>query len=338
MENLDNKNPSDHHHHGHDHHHHHGHHHGHDELFHSHAPAGKMKQAFFLAMIILASELVFGFLSNSLALLADAWHMATDVAAIGLAWFALVQAKKPANLRMTFGYERAGILAAALNGVTLIIITLWILWSAVSRFIHPEHVTSWGMYAGAGIGLIINLIIIFALQGEDHNLNVKAALLHVIGDVGASAGVIIAGVIIQLTGWNIIDPLISVGIAVVVGMGAWKICKQSFIILMEATPHNIDTDKTVRAIRDIDGVQDVHDLHLWSLTPGKNALSCHVVLSSTVSFAESQAILQRIEHKLESRGIGHVTIQLEDHQHRHENSLMCKLKDSHSHHHHAHAH
>jgi cobalt-zinc-cadmium efflux system protein len=329
----------DHHHHGNEHHHNHEHYHnhahdhphGHSDIFHTHAPANKMKQAFFLAIIILAAELIFGFLSNSLALLADAWHMATDVAAIGLAWFAIEQAKKNANQKMTFGYERAGILAAAVNGLTLIAITLWILWSAVGRIIHPEEVSSWGMFVGAGIGVVVNLVIIFALRGDSENLNVKAALLHVIGDLGASVGVIIAGLIIVFTGWTIVDPILSVGIALLVGYGAWKICKQTFDILMEATPNSVNTARAVEAMQSVDGVLSVHDLHVWCITSGKNALSCHIVLSSGISFEESQGILQTLEMKIKGLGIGHVTLQLEDLSHKHDNSLLCKMSGSHLH-------
>lgn len=316
----------------------HSHNHDHSGLFHTHAPADKMKLSFFLAMIILAAELIFGFLSNSLALLADAWHMATDVLSIGLAWFALNQAKKPANKNMTFGYERAGILAAALNGITLIVITAWILWSAIHRIINPESVGSWGMFVGAGIGLIINIIIIFTLNGEEDNLNVKAALLHVIGDVGASAGVIVAGLIIAFTGWDIVDPLISVGIAVIIAFSAWRICKQSFSILMESTPTNVNLDKTAEAIQSIEGVVDVHDLHAWTITSGKNALSCHAVLDGQIAVSESQMILREIEQKLTELNIGHTTIQIEDPNHPHNDSLLCDMKGDDGHHEHGHSH
>lgn len=323
----------------HTHDHAHEHDHDHSGLFHTHAPADKMKLSFFLAMIILAAELVFGFLSNSLALLADAWHMATDVLSIGLAWFALNQAKKPANKNMTFGYERAGILAAALNGLTLIVITAWILWSAIHRIISPETVGSWGMFVGAGIGLVVNLIIIFTLNGEGHNLNVNAALLHVIGDVGASVGVIVAGIIIALTGWEIVDPLISVGIAVIIAFSAWKICKKSFSILMESTPDGVDLDKIAETITSIQGVEDVHDLHAWTITSGKNALSCHVVLDGQIAVSESQMILREIEKQLTDLNIGHTTIQVEDPNHPHEDSLLCNLENGNEHGHtHAHAH
>lgn len=323
--------------------HEHGHHHDHDHsgLFHTHAPAGKMKQAFFLALIILIAEVVFGLLSHSLALLADAWHMATDVLAIGLAWFALNLGKKAANKTMTYGYERAGILAAALNGITLILITAWILYSAVERILNPAEVGSWGMFAGAGIGLVVNLIIIFALNGEGDNLNVKAAMLHVIGDVGASVGVILAGVIIYFTGWYIVDPLISVLIAVIIAFSAWNICKQSFSILMESTPKDVNMTEVAAAIHSQEEVADLHDLHVWSITSGKNALSCHIVLKENVDAAHHQQILRNIEHSLSHLGIGHVTVQIEEHDHPHENTTFCALADHshhHCHHHHAHAH
>lgn len=310
----------------------HDHHHDHDhnDLFHTHAPAGKMKQAFFLAMIILVSEVVFGLLSHSLALLADAWHMATDVLAIGLTWFALNQSKKSANKTMTYGYERAGILAAALNGITLILITVWILYSAIERMIHPVNVGSWGMFAGAGIGLVVNFIILFALNGEGDNLNVKAALLHVIGDVGASAGVIVAGVIIALTGWTIVDPLISVIIAIIIAFSAWNICKQSFRILMEASPSNVDMSEVAATIQSHENISGFHDLHVWCITNGKNALSCHLVLEN-VDHTKHQDILREIEQQLSQLNIHHVTIQIEDSAHPHKNNTYCSLDEDHAH-------
>lgn len=315
--------------------HDHTHGHNHSDLFHTHAPAGKMKQAFFLAAIILIAEVVFGLLSNSLALLADAWHMLTDVLAIGLAWFALNQAKKKPNQKMTFGYDRAGIIAAAINGLTLIFITLWILYSAIERIRNPVEVGSWGMFAGAGIGVIVNLIIIFALNGEGDNLNVKAAMLHVIGDVGASIGVIIAGGIIYFTGWDIVDPIISVAIAIIVAFGAFKICKQSFSILMESTPKNMDIGDISKTIKSRNGVASLHDLHVWSLTSGKHMLSCHIVLEENIEPAEHQKMLRQIEHDLHHLGIGHVTIQIEDQSHHHEETTFCAMNHDH---HHVHQH
>ncbi|MGV3489647.1 MAG: cation diffusion facilitator family transporter [Tuberibacillus sp.] len=325
--------------HGHGDHHHH--HHDHEGLFHTHAPTGKMKQAFFLALVILIAELVFGFISNSLALLADAWHMATDVAAIGLSWFALVQAKRPPNKKMTFGYERAGILAAAINGLTLIIITVWILYSAIGRIMHPEAVTGIGMFIGAGIGLVVNLIIVFSLNGEGHNLNVKAALLHVIGDIGASIGVIIAGIIIYFTGWQIVDPILSVVIALIVAFSAWNIIKKSFHILMEATPTNVNLDEVADKIRSVDSVRGVHDFHIWELGSGQNFFTCHVVVPEDLKISDAHRILENVNEVLEAFDIQHSTIQLEGVNTPHKDQLICTgigSEDGHNHEHPHHHH
>lgn len=291
--------------------HQHDHDHDHSGILHTHAPAGKMKQAFFLAMVILIAEIVFGLISNSLALLADAWHMATDVAAIGLSWFALVQAKKPPNKKMTFGYERAGILAAAINGLTLVVVTIWILYSAIGRMMHPQPVTGMGMVIGAAIGLVINLFIVFVLNGEGESLNVKAALLHVIGDVGASAGVIIAAIIIHFTGWLIVDPILSVAIALLVAFSAWNIIRKSFHILMQATPSNLNVDEIAEKVKGVERVQGVHDLHIWALGSGQNFLSCHVVVDEDIPIGKTQMILEQINTVLKSLEIQHSTIQLE---------------------------
>lgn len=322
------------HNHSHDHKHKHNHDHDHNDIFHTHAPAGKMKQAFFLALIILIAEVVFGLISNSLALLADAWHMLTDVAAIGLSWFALKQAEKPADKKMTFGYERAGILAAAINGVTLVVITIWILYSAFTRMLHPESVGGIWMLVGAGIGLVMNLLILFALNGEGENLNVKAALLHVIGDVGASAGVIVAGIIIYFTGFKILDPILSVLIAILVAISAWNIIKQSFIILMEATPKNINLEEIAEKIKSVTGIKNVHDLHIWTISSGRNFLSCHAVVNDGVELKESHHLIENINSELKKSGINHATIQLEDDSFDHEDQLICTdFKENHEHHH-----
>ncbi len=320
--------------HSHDEGHNHDHDHDHSDLFHSHAPAGKMKQVFFLAMIILVAEIVFGLISNSLALLADAWHMATDVAAIGLSWFALVQAEKPPNQKMTFGYERAGIIAAAINGLTLVAITIWILYSAVQRMLSPESVGGIGMMIGAGIGLVVNLFIIFRLNGGEENLNVKATLLHVMGDLGASAGVIIAAIVISFTGWQFIDPLLSVLIAVLVAFSAWNITKQSFHILMQATPKGIDITDISSKIKTVSGVKGVHDLHCWTLTSGKHILTCHAVLDDELQMKDSQSVLENIRAVLSGCGIQHTTIQIEDSTNDHNDQLICtELQGGHEHSH-----
>lgn len=313
--------------------HNHGHDHDHGDVFHSHAPIGKMKIAFFLTLIILIVELVGGFISHSLALLSDAGHVLTDIAAIGLSWFAMHQSQKPASEKFTYGYHRSGILAAFINAMTLIVIAVVILYEAIDRFKNPQPVGSTWMFISASVGLIMNLYLGLGLSKED-NINVKSAVLHMIGDAMASAGVIVGGIIILLTGWYIVDPILSVLIAILIAFGAWKIVKQTVGILMEGTPKGISLEEVMDKIRSVKGVLNVHDLHVWSITSGKNALSCHVVLNNQIDFQESQIILREIEHKLQHQGIGHATIQLENEEHPHDESAICSITDhEHEHHH-----
>ena len=204
-----------------------------------------LRLAFFLTMLILAAELVGGFVANSLALLSDAGHVLTDIFVLGLAWFATAQAERPANASKTFGYHRVGILAALVNAVTLIVIALAILWEAVGRFQHPEKVEPLVMFLSAGIGIGLNLFIGFGLQKEGDNLNVRAAALHVFGDVGASVAVIVAGVVILLTDWYPADPILSVGIAGLIAVGAWRILRETTDILLEAVPKDINLSELV---------------------------------------------------------------------------------------------
>lgn len=293
---------------------------GHEAL---RSSAGQMRKALFLTVLILAVEVAGGVLSHSLALLADAGHVLTDVAAIGLSWYALSQSMKPADEKMTFGYHRSQILAALFNGVTLIVVTLVILWEAYGRFLHPQAVVPAWMFASAGIGLIVNLYLGLGMRHHD-NLNVKSAVLHMLGDAGASGGVIVAGILISLTHWYVVDPVLSALIAGLIAIGAWRVVRQTIGILMEATPRGIDLQEVIRAIRSVPGVKDVHDVHLWSITSGKNALSCHVVLDGATSVHENQVILQDLEAVLALKKIGHVTVQTEAPDHPHDASVLCK--------------
>ncbi|VBB07710.1 cation efflux protein [Lucifera butyrica] len=300
--------------------HHNGH--NHEDVFHSHAPAGKLKTAFVLTLIILIVELFGGFISHSLALLSDAGHVLTDIAAIGLSWYAVKQSEKSANEKLTYGYFRAGILAAFINGITLIFITLWILWEAYNRFQNPELVTPTWMFVSAGVGLILNLYLGLGMR-HDENINVKSAVLHMLGDAAASAGVIIGGIIISFTHWYVIDPILSVLIALLIAFGAWNIVKQTVSILMEGTPAGVEISKVVETILSVAEIQDVHDLHVWTITTGRNALSCHAVVDSNFTVKELQNILRDVEHRLLHLNIGHVTIQIEDQCHPCGNSLLC---------------
>src|SRR2546421_3416251 len=249
------------------------------EDHHTHGLAKQtLRLAFFLTLIIVAAEVTGGLLAHSLALLSDAGHALTDIFALGLAWFATAQVERTANARKTFGYHRVGILAALVNAITLILVTIWILYEAVQRFQHPEPIQPLFMFISAGIGIAVNLYIGFGLQKEGDNLNARAAALHVFGDVGASIGVIVAGIIILLTDWTVVDPILSVAIAGLIAVGAWRIVRETTDILLEAVPKGIDMPQLVTDMKGVVGVQDVHDLHVWGITSGMAALSCHVLI------------------------------------------------------------
>jgi cobalt-zinc-cadmium efflux system protein len=315
---------------------------GHD---HAHGMAKKsLRLAFFLTMLILVAELVGGFVANSLALLSDAGHVVTDIFALGLAWFAVVQAERPSNARKTFGYHRVGILAALANSVTLILIAVVIVWEAVQRFQHPEPVQPLIMFLAAAVGIAVNLYIGFGLRKEGHSLNERAAMLHVFSDVGASAGVIIAGIIILLTRQTIVDPLLSVGIAVLIAIGAWRILRETTDILLEAVPRELSLPDLVRDMRKIEGVQDVHDLHVWSIASNMYALSCHTMIDDMPQ-SQSSTILQSMNEMLHDRyHIGHATIQFECNPHQEQycsvDGLYCQMEthDDCCTHDHTHAH
>jgi cobalt-zinc-cadmium efflux system protein len=278
-----------------------------------HRPSGPaLKQAFFLTTLTLLVEAGVGFLSHSLALLSDAGHILTDVAALGLAWFAVEQAKRPADARRTYGYHRVGILTAMANGATLILIVGAIGYEAVRRLLHPEPVQG-GLVVVAALGAIaVNTFVAFRLRGNRENLNVRAAMLHVLGDLAASVGVVIAGAIILVTGWLYADPLISLGIAVLIAWGGIKIVIDTVNILLEATPSEVDIEEVRELIIATEGVNSVHDLHVWSLSPEQVALSCHVVVGLEASAVDTEHIVRTLEEKLCGRfTIGHTTIQAE---------------------------
>src|SRR5256714_6426299 len=200
----------------------------------------KLKLALGLTLAVLVIELAGGVLSHSLALLSDAGHVLTDVFALGLAWFAIEQSKRPADQRRSYGYQRVGILAALLNAVALIVIVLAIGFEAVRRLMAPEPVQGGTVIATALVAIAINVFVLLTLRAEVHNLNLRAALLHVTGDVAASASVVVAGLVILLTGWLYVDPLLSLAIAALIAYGAWGIVRETVNLLMEGTPPEID--------------------------------------------------------------------------------------------------
>ena len=319
---------------------------GHAGHEHTHGMAKQtLRLAFFLTMLIFATELIGGFLANSLALLSDAGHVLTDIFALGPAWFAAAQAERPADASKTFGYHRVGILTALVNAVTLIVIALAILWEAIQRFQHPEKVQPLVMFLAAGIGISVNLFIGFGLQKVGDNLNVRAAALHVFGDVGVSVAVIMAGAVILLTGWYPADPILSVGIAGLIAVGAWRILRETTDILLEAVPKDINLSELVRDMMRVSGVQDVHDLHVWCITSGMYALSCHASIADLPP-SESASILRSLETMLrEKYRIGHTAIQFESHTHQNAyccvDGLYCQMdsgRESHEGHDHDHDH
>jgi cobalt-zinc-cadmium efflux system protein len=281
---------------------------------HGHGMAGaQLRAALLLTCLILGVELVAGVLAHSLALLSDAGHVLTDIVALGLAWFATLQAERPSNADKTYGYHRTGILAALANAVTLILIVAVIAFEAVQRFQHPPHVTPWLMFSAAAVGIAVNLWIASRLHGEaEHNLNVRAASLHVMGDVAASAGVVVAGIVILVTGWSLADPIVSVLIALLIARGAWLILRETLDILMEATPRDLDVSNLVRDMSNQPGVNGVHDLHVWSIAGGMRVLSAHVQLLDDAPLSRGDRVVGQLNHMLADKyHIAHSTIQLE---------------------------
>lgn len=280
---------------------------------HSHAMTGrKLRTALALTVLILAVELAGGLLSHSLALLSDAGHIFTDIVALGLAWFATAQAGRPADAGKTYGYHRTGILAALANAFTLLLIVAAIAYEAVRRFQHPESVTPRLLFVAAGIGIAVNLYIASSLRSEHgENMNVRAALLHVLGDIAAGVGVVVAGLVIALTRWYPIDPILSLAIAALIARGAWTILRDTVDILMESAPKGLDMTEMVGEMIRVPGVRDVHDLHVWSIAGGMSALSAHVQVEDR-PLSQCDATLAVMTRMLERRfGIGHATIQLE---------------------------
>lgn len=277
--------------------------------------AGKNKKnlavVFGLTFSYLIAEVIGGWWFNSLALLADAGHMLTDVVGLALALFAIWFAEREATPEKTFGYYRIEILAAMTNAVVLIGISLYILYEAYERFREPNlKVESGGMMGVAVIGLIINVIGIFILRaGSKESLNMKGAYFEVLSDMLTSIGVIIAALIIKLTGWNYADPLISAGIGLFILPRTWILLKDAVGILLEGTPADVNLPDLRESLKKVEGVADIHDLHVWALTSGMNAVSVHTVLTND---NDHDVVMQRV-HALCTKEfkITHVTVQTE---------------------------
>ena len=276
--------------------------------------AGRNKKplmiVFCLTFFYLIVEVIGGFWTGSLALLADAGHMLTDVAGVGLALLAIWFAEKPASSEKTYGYYRVEILAALTNAVVLIFISLYILYEAYERFKNPPEVQSAGMLMVASIGLVINVAGVFILRsGSKESLNMKGAYFEVLSDMLTSVGVIIAGIIMLTTGWYYADPLISAGIGLFILPRTWALLKDAVAVLLEGTPSDVNIVTLREYLSKLEGVTEIHDLHVWSLTSGVNALSVHAVLADS---AEHDDVLERVHNCcIAEFKITHITAQTE---------------------------
>ena len=280
---------------------------------HVHAPvAGKLSLGILLSAVILVAEVVGGIASHSLALLADAGHVAADVIALTLSWYGIRQAQRPPTGRMTFGFHRIGVLVAIVNAVSILAIAIFILYEAVRRFQSPAAVNTGLMTIVAVVGLAVNVFVALRLRTESHgNLNVRSAFWHAAGDALASVGVIAGGIIIALTGLNISDPIVSVIIAVIIVAAAWDIFRDGLHVLLEAAPGHLSTGAVSHSIARLPGVEEVHDIHVWSITPAIHAMSAHVLVKGP-DVKRLDTVRQTIEDMLKKNyDITHTTLQME---------------------------
>lgn len=291
--------------------------HSHDHHGNSHAPAVTgdnervMLLAFFVIFSFMIVEAVGGYLSGSLALLADAGHMFTDAAALALAYTAFRLGRRTADSRRTFGYSRFEVVAGFVNAITLFAIVVWIVYEAVQRFRQPVEIMSGPMLAVATVGLLVNVFVLWLLaRGDAEHVNIKGATLHVLGDLLGSVGAIVAALVIRFTGWTPIDPLLSVLVALLIVRSAWKLLAKSLHILLEGTPDDVDPDDVSRhLVATVEGVAAVSHVHAWLITSGRAMATLHVRL---VPGADPHAVVEAVERELEAQfGIGHATVAID---------------------------
>jgi cobalt-zinc-cadmium efflux system protein len=286
---------------------------GHAGHSHSH-DFGDERRLFWTLLLtggFMMAEVVGGLVSGSLALIADAGHMLTDTAALGLAWFAARIARRPASPQRSYGYHRFQVLAAFINGAVLIGVAAWIVIEAIARFFRPVEVLGGLMLVVAAAGLAVNVIAFLILQsGHRSNLNIRGAVLHVIGDLLGSVAAIVAAGIILLTGWMPIDPILSIVVSLLIVRSAWVITRTSWHVLMESTPDEFDVEALKHELTSaVPGVVDIHHVHLWALTPERPLITLHARIADD---ADHDAALQSLQAILAERfGLGHATIQTE---------------------------
>lgn len=270
-----------------------------------------LKISLCLTAFFMLVEFTGGLWTNSLALMADAGHMLTDVAALGLSLSALWFSSRPATSSKTYGFFRVEILAALLNGATLIALSLMIFYQSALRLWNPPVVNSKGMLLFALVGLLVNIVSAWFLhRSHRHSLNLRGAFLHVIGDAVSSVGTIVAGLFMLFRGWYLADPLISFLVGVLILYSSWALLKDSVDILLEGTPAHIDLITVKNALGSVEGIESIHDLHIWTLTSGIHAMSCHAVVCGT---KDRHEILEELNDLLRRRfALEHTTIQIEE--------------------------
>lgn len=279
---------------------------------HPHTGTGKvLKWSFFATLLFVVLETVAGFRSGSLALVSDAGHNCTDALSLVLAAIGLYIQTKPADEVKTFGYHRAGVLTAFANALTLGGIAILIFYEAWQRFLHPRHVSEQTMLWVAALALVLNGSIMWGLhRDKDHDLNIRAAFMHMLGDAVSSIAIIAGAIAIHYTGLEVIDPVLSLLIGAMIVWTAWDIIQESVNVLLEGLPRGMDLSQVTESMRQLEGVIDVHDLHIWSLGSSAHALSCHVLIEDMPP-SESNTILRRINDVLCGFNIHHTTVQFE---------------------------
>jgi cobalt-zinc-cadmium efflux system protein len=292
--------------------------HTHAHAGHSHSHAAPdisprvMAAAVIATLAFVVIEGICGWWAGSLALLSDAGHNMTDAAALALSWYALAVSKRPSHAGMTFGYHRVGVLAAMINSLTLVAIAIWIGWEALLRLRAPEPTSGAPMVIVAGAAILINAGIGLALhRASKHDINVRSAYLHMVGDAISALGVMLAGVVVAMTGSSLADPVVSLLIAGFILYSSYGVVRESATILLEGTPAGLEMPRVVVAIQSVAGVLAVHDLHVWMVGPGVVACSCHIVVAEQ-SVREGQQVLRAVVHELADRfHISHTTVQVE---------------------------
>jgi cobalt-zinc-cadmium efflux system protein len=271
-----------------------------------------LKWSFVATLLFVVLEVVAGLQAKSLALLSDAGHNLTDALALLFTWFAFYLQSKPANSVKTYGYHRMGVLAAFVNALTLVLLSGWIFYESVQRFRHPAPVQENVMMMVAAVGLLLNGGIMWSLRiAKKNDINVRSAFVHMMGDALGTVAIIAGAIAIHYTGWQQIDPALSVAIGVLIVWTAWDIVNEAVNILLEGLPRGLELQSVIRAMREVPGVLEVHDLHIWSLGSSTHALSCHAVIEDVPPSA-SDRILQRLNAMLCDRfAIHHTTVQFE---------------------------